>query len=115
MQIADIGNKDKVLEELVEYVGKSEGFAKNQVAYKVLLIPATSAASEHNWSVYGFIHSKLHNRMLTQKAEKLVYIYWNTRILCKLGKPISVKNLQETCLNNQEEKSQSIVDNKEES
>ncbi|CAG8667793.1 23962_t:CDS:1, partial [Dentiscutata erythropus] len=32
--------------------------------------------------------------MLTEKAEKLVYIYWNTRILHQLGRFISVKDLQ---------------------
>ncbi|CAG8750458.1 17451_t:CDS:1, partial [Dentiscutata heterogama] len=76
--------------------------------------------SKHIWSVYGFICSKLHNRMLTQKAEKLVYIFRNNRILYKLGRSILVKD-QKTILNNQEsiildneKESQSIIDNKEE-
>ncbi len=47
----------------------------------MLSIPATSAASERNWSTFGFIHNKLHNRMLNQRVEKCVYLYWNMKIL----------------------------------
>ena len=41
-------------------------------------------ASERNWSTYKFIHSKLRNRLVNDCAEKLVYIYWNIRILREL-------------------------------
>ncbi|CAG8835097.1 43647_t:CDS:1, partial [Gigaspora margarita] len=63
-----------------------------QVAHKVLLISATSAASKQNWPVYGFIHSKLHNQILSQKADRLIYIYWNTQILCWLGRSVNSDN-----------------------
>ncbi len=71
----------------------------SSVAIKVLSIPATSAASERNWSTYNFIHSKLRNRMVIDRAEKLVYIYWNIRILRKLEMPLTVKELIKSCVN----------------
>ena len=55
--------------------------ALSHVALKVFSIPATSAASERNWSAFGFIHSKLRNRLSNEQVEKIVYIYWNLRIL----------------------------------
>ena len=65
----------------------------SSVAIKVLLILVTSAASERNWSTYNFIHFKLQNRMTIDRAEKLVYIYWNIRILRKLEVPLTIKEL----------------------
>ncbi|CAG8809317.1 2969_t:CDS:2, partial [Gigaspora margarita] len=74
----------------------------SQVARKILSILSTSAASERNWSAYGFINSKLRNRMLAQKAEKLVYIYWNTRIPRRLKRSVLIKNSQESNTANEE-------------
>ena len=71
----------------------------SSVAIKVLSIPATSAASKRNWSTYNFIHSKLRNRMTIDRAEKLVYIYWNIRILRKLEVPLTVKELIKSGVN----------------
>ncbi|EXX70893.1 hypothetical protein RirG_083410 [Rhizophagus irregularis DAOM 197198w] len=65
----------------------------SSVAIKVLSIPASSAVSKRNWSTYNFIHSKLRNRMVIDRAEKLVYIYWNIRILRELEVPLMVKEL----------------------
>ncbi|CAG8829360.1 21241_t:CDS:2, partial [Gigaspora rosea] len=45
-------NKDQVLEELSEYVGKTGRFSANYLW-------ATSASSERNWSSFNFVHSKL--------------------------------------------------------
>ena len=53
----------------------------NAIVCQVLSILSTSAASERNWSSFGFIHSKLHNRLEDSKVEKCVYLYWNMRIL----------------------------------
>ncbi len=78
---------------------KSRYFLLSSVAIKVLSIPATSAASERNWSTYNFIHSKLQNRMTIDQAEKLVYIYWNIRILRKLEVSLTVKELIKSSVN----------------
>ncbi len=71
----------------------------SSVTIKVLSIPITSAASEKNWSTYNFIHSKLQNRMVIDWAKKLVYIYWNIRILQKLKMPLTVKELIKSDVN----------------
>jgi len=101
--------------ELAEYVGKSGGFAPSHlwedviqkpvnwwnlmkgrypilsdVAIRILSIPATSAASERNWSAFGFIHSKLRNRLHEKRVEKIVYLFWNLQILRALDKPITL-------------------------
>src|ERR1035438_1084974 len=48
-----------------------------QIALKVFSLPASSAASERNFSTFGFIHSKLRNRLQPNKVEQLVYIKSN--------------------------------------
>jgi hAT family C-terminal dimerisation region len=47
------------------------------VALKVFSIPASTAASERNFSVYGFIHSKLRNKLDSKTVDKLVYLKAN--------------------------------------
>ena len=65
----------------------------------MLLIPSTSAASERNWSSFGFIHSKLRNRLGDNKVEKCVYLYWNIKILKQIhqekGNVFSNTNLED--------------------
>ncbi len=61
---------------------------------KILSIPATSAASEQNWSAFSFIHTKLCNRLHNERVEKIVFIYWNLKILRKLQWPLSVKEFE---------------------
>jgi hypothetical protein len=41
----------------------------------------SSAASERVWSIYRFIHSRLHNRLANEKVKKLAFIYVNCAIL----------------------------------
>ena len=73
-----------IIMEYSEYIGKLRGFSENHlwdnlitkpinwqklvarwysilsnIALKVLSIPATLAANEHNWSAFGFIYNKL--------------------------------------------------------
>ena len=43
-------------------------------------MPASSAASERNWSAHGFIHSPRRNRLLSQCVEKLVFVYSNYKL-----------------------------------
>ena len=45
---------------------------------RVFSIAASSAASQRNFSAFGFVHSKLRNRLAPEKAKKLVYIKTNT-------------------------------------
>ena len=64
------------------------------MALKILSIPATSAASERNWSAFNFIYTKLRNRLHNERVEKIVFIYWNLKILRKLQWPLSVKEFE---------------------
>jgi hypothetical protein len=48
------------------------------VAKRVFSMAASSAASERNFSTFGFIHSKLQNRLGPEKVKKLVYVKTNT-------------------------------------
>jgi len=52
-----------------------------KLAIRVLSMPASAACSERNWSAFNFIHSASRNRLLNHKVQKLVNIYWNSRLL----------------------------------
>ncbi|KAL1914699.1 uncharacterized protein VTP21DRAFT_8110 [Calcarisporiella thermophila] len=54
------------------------------LAITVLSMPASAAASERNWSNFGFIHNGIRNRLNDSKAFKLVYIYSNLRLQRKI-------------------------------
>lgn len=41
----------------------------------------SSAASERVWSIFGFIHSRLRNRLSNEKVGKLAFLYVNCAIL----------------------------------
>ena len=49
------------------------------LALKLLHVPATSAASERNWSAFRFIHTRLRNRLRSTRVQKLVYVFENTK------------------------------------
>ena len=72
----------------------------SDVAIRILSIPATSAASERNWSTFGFIHSKLRNRLHEKRVEKIVYIFWNLRMLRAIDKPVTLKGWVDKILQN---------------
>jgi hAT family C-terminal dimerisation region len=48
-----------------------------KLAKRVFGLVASSAASERNFSTFGFIHSKLRNSLSPEAVEKLVYIKTN--------------------------------------
>ena len=56
-------------------------------ALKLLSLPPSAAAAERNWSTQDMIISKRRNRLAAPRAEKLVYIYFNSRSLKPAGKP----------------------------
>ena len=53
----------------------------HMLAMKFLVQCATNSSFERNWSVYKYVHSTIHNKLLADRAEKLVYMYWNEKIL----------------------------------
>ena len=46
---------------------------------------SSSSTTERNWSTYGFIHSVKRNRLGSQKAEDLVYVHSNLRLVSRRG------------------------------
>jgi hypothetical protein len=48
------------------------------LAMRVFSMAASSAASDRTFSTFGFVHSKLRNRLDPEKVRKLVYIKTNT-------------------------------------
>ena len=48
-----------------------------KIALKIFRLTTSSAASERNFSTFGFIHSKLRNSPSTKSVENLVYIKTN--------------------------------------
>jgi hypothetical protein len=50
-------------------------------------LQVTSACScERNWSAYDFIHNKRRNRLTTDRARDLVFVFTNGRLVEKLKK-----------------------------
>jgi hAT family C-terminal dimerisation region len=46
-------------------------------ALKVISIPSSASACEHSWSIEGWMHSKVRNRMSQKLVEKLVRAHTN--------------------------------------
>ena len=42
---------------------------------------ASNSSAERNWSTYNFIHSAKRNKLASKKAEDLVYVHSNLRLL----------------------------------
>ena len=55
--------------------------ALSKIAKQVLALTCSASSCERNWSMYSFVHNKSQNRLGTKKAEDLVNIYTNTRLL----------------------------------
>jgi hypothetical protein len=48
-----------------------------KIALKISSMICSSAISERTWSTFNFIHSRLRNRLTTERVNKLVFIYTN--------------------------------------
>ena len=55
--------------------------ALQDVALRILSMPATAAGGERNFSTWSFIWSNTRAKMLSGRVGKLVYIYYNSRVL----------------------------------
>ena len=53
------------------------------LALKLLGQPCSSSCAERNWSTYKFIHSLTRNKMTPARAEDLVYVHSNLRLLSR--------------------------------
>ena len=53
------------------------------IALKLLVQPSSSSCAERNWSTYSFVHSMRRNKMTPKRAEELVFIHSNLRLLSR--------------------------------
>ncbi|KAG6518913.1 hypothetical protein ZIOFF_022399 [Zingiber officinale] len=53
------------------------------LALMLLGQPSFSSCRERNWSTYSFIHSLKRNKITPQRAEDLVYVHYNLRLLSR--------------------------------
>jgi len=56
----------------------------SKIAIKILSLPATSAAVERTFSTYKDVHSSKRNRLLNERAAKLVFIKHNLQVIINL-------------------------------
>ena len=61
------------------------------VAFIILQIPPTSAASERNWSLFGHTHTEVRNNLTNARVEKLVAIRANPRLFEPDTEPSSTR------------------------
>ncbi|XP_049936819.1 uncharacterized protein LOC126410608 [Nymphaea colorata] len=59
------------------------------LALKLLSQPATSSCCERNWSTYSQIHNIKRNKLTSKRAEDLVYVHCNLRLLSRTSNDYS--------------------------
>ena len=57
------------------------------VAQRITAMVSSAGACERNWSSYDFIHSKKRNRLHADRANDLVYVFSNVRLIEKFNAP----------------------------
>ncbi|KAF7812908.1 Dimer_Tnp_hAT domain-containing protein [Senna tora] len=62
--------------------GSSAPLLQN-LALKLLSQPCSSSCCERNWSTYSFIHSVRRNKITPKRAEDLVFVHTNLRLLSR--------------------------------
>ena len=55
--------------------------ALQTIARRILGQVYSTSACEGNWSMYSFVHHKVCNCLKHNKADDLVYVYANTRLI----------------------------------
>jgi hypothetical protein len=63
------------------FISVSVGKLLPRIARRILAQVVSSSSCEQNWNSYSFVHSKVRNRLLPSRAEDLVYVYTNSRVL----------------------------------
>jgi hypothetical protein len=64
-----------------------------KLAIKLCAQPASATACERNWSTFGWIHSKLRNKLAPARAADLVYVFSNSRLISNslVSKPAMIQ------------------------
>ena len=89
LSLEDFGSVDAIhdrfiLEPLRWWAVHGSSAPKLQaLAFKLLGQPSSSSCCERNWSTYKFIHSATRNKIMPQRAEDLVFVHTNLRLLSR--------------------------------
>jgi hypothetical protein len=67
--------------ELFQWWHRVGGKILPKIAKRILSLTCSASSCERNWSMYAFVHSKSRNRLRVDKAEALVCIYTNLKLL----------------------------------
>ena len=51
------------------------------IAKRILAQTVSTSSCERNWSSYSFVHDRKQNRLLPKRADDLVFVYTNSRLL----------------------------------
>lgn len=68
----------------IYWMGITEFPRLKQVAVTLLSLPATSCASERNWSNFSFVLNPIRSNLAASRASKLVFVYSNQRKVEKI-------------------------------
>ena len=58
-----------------------------EIGRGVTSLVSSAGACERIWSDYGFIHSKRRNELMPARANDLVYLFTNSRMMAKFSGP----------------------------
>ncbi len=58
-----------------------------KVAKRVTSMTSSAGACERNWTSYDFIHSKKRNKLSPQRANDLVFVFTNLRLMARFNQP----------------------------
>ena len=79
----DAMNDRFLLEPLTWWVIQDSAPTLQSLTFKLLGQPCSSSCCERNWSTYTFINSLKRNKLLPQRAEDLVFVHTNLRLLSR--------------------------------
>ncbi|RIA98193.1 hypothetical protein C1645_813052 [Glomus cerebriforme] len=71
-----------------KYIAKTDKFSEALLWASIKY----STAADHNWTNFGFIHSKLHAHLNNDRVKKLVTLYQNLRVRKDISEDIWFKN-----------------------
>ena len=58
-----------------------------RIAQRLTALVSSAGACERNWSTYDFIHSKKRDRLHPDRANDLVYVFTNSRLIQRFKEP----------------------------
>ncbi|DBB04928.1 TPA: hypothetical protein ACH3X3_15287 [Trebouxia sp. C0006] len=58
-----------------------------KVAKRVTSMTSSAGACERNWSSFGFIHFKKRNKLSPERANDLVFVFSNLRLMSRFNQP----------------------------